>query len=225
VGGELTAADVARPGSVTGIVLAAGTSSRLGRPKQLLDLGGKPVLQHVLDAAAASTLDQIVLVLGHGAEEVAAKVRMPARGATVVNLEFAEGQATSLRAGLRAANPDAAAAVFLLGDQPGIRPRAIGAVVAAWRAGSGPAVQAAYEGRPAHPTLFDRSVWPELEGAVGDEGARGVLAAHPEWRSAVEVGGSPPEDIDTEEDYARVKVAFERTRRPGTGNAAAPQDP
>jgi molybdenum cofactor cytidylyltransferase len=168
------------------------------------------VLQHVLDAAAASRLDRIVVVLGHAAQDVAARLRLPPRSGILLNQEYAEGQSTSLRAGLQSAGPEAVAAVVLLGDQPGVRAEAIEAVVQAWRAGKGPVVQASYEGRPAHPTLFDRSVWSELGQVQGDEGARSILIAHPEWHSTVEVGGRPPEDIDTEEDYARVKAAFGR---------------
>jgi molybdenum cofactor cytidylyltransferase len=181
----------------------------MGRPKQLLDLGGRTVLQRVLDAAASSPLDAMVVVLGHAAEEVAASLRLPANAGLVINTGFAEGQSTSMKVGLRAVEPQSAAAVFLLGDQPEVRPDAIAAVVKAFRGGAGPAVQASYGGRPAHPTLFDRSVWAELETAVGDEGARGVLARHPRWRSAVEVGGIPPADIDTEEGYAAVLRRFE----------------
>lgn len=188
-------------------MLAAGTSSRLGRPKQLLELGGKSVLQHVLDAAAASQLDEIVVVLGHAAQDIGARIRLPARTEIVLNHEYAQGQSASLRAGLRSAGLEAAAAVILLGDQPGVRPEAIEAVVQAWRAGNGPVVQACYQGRSGHPTLFARSVWAELAHIEGDEGARSVLTAHPEWRSTAEVGGPAPEDIDTEEDYARAKAA------------------
>jgi molybdenum cofactor cytidylyltransferase len=189
-------------------VLAAGTSSRLGRPKQLLELGEKTVLQHVLDAAAASHLDQIVVVLGHAARDIAARIRLPGRTEIVLNHEYAQGQSASLRAGLRSAGREAAAAVILLGDQPGVRPEAIEVVVRTWRSGQGPVVQASYQGRPGHPTLFARSVWPELTHIQGDEGARSVLMAHSEWRSTAEVGGPAPEDIDTEEDYARAKAAF-----------------
>jgi molybdenum cofactor cytidylyltransferase len=82
------------------------------------------------------------------------------------------------------------------------------AVIEAWRTGSAPAVQATYQGLPGHPVLFDRSLWGELERARGDEGARGILATHPEWLNLVEVGGSPPPDIDTEEDYERVRALF-----------------
>ena len=191
-------------------MLAAGTSSRLGRPKQILDLAGKPVLQHVIDACEAAPLDQIVVVLGHAAPAIASRLHLSPRGGIVVNADFGEGQSTSLRAGLSAASTDAQAAVLLLGDQPGIRPRAIASVVEAWRGGRTLVVQASYGGRAAHPTVFDRAVWPDLEQAAGDEGARSILAGHPEWRSTVEVGGTPPYDIDTEADYARVKAAFER---------------
>jgi len=181
----------------------------MGRPKQLLDLGGRSVLQRVLDAAVSSPLDAMVVVLGHAAEEVAASLRLPANAGLVINEEFAEGQSMSMKAGLRAVEPQSAAALFLLGDQPEVRPEAIAAVVGAYRGGAGPVVQASYAGRPAHPTLFDRSVWAELEAAAGDEGARGVLARHPRWRSVVEVGGTPPADIDTEEGYAAALRRFE----------------
>lgn len=194
---------------ITAIVLAAGSSSRLGRPKQLLDLAGKPVLQHVLDGATEAGPDEVLVVVGHSAEQVRAAVRLPPGARFVPNPDHARGQSTSLRAGLRAAAPASGAAVVLLGDQPGVRADAIAAVAEAWRAGEGPVLQASYQGRPAHPTLFDRSLWPELEGAAGDEGARSFLASHPEWVRRVEVGGQPPDDIDTEEDYARVRAAFD----------------
>ena len=189
--------------------MAAGTSSRLGRPKQLLDLDGKAVLQHVLDAAEGGGLDEILVVVGHRATEIGAAVRLPPRARFVHNPDYAEGQSTSLRAGLRAADPASGAAVVLLGDQPGVLPAAIAAVVQAWRSGEGPAAQASYGGRPGHPTLFDRSLWLDLERSTGDEGARSLLAVHPEWLRPVAAGDRPPDDIDTEEDYARVRAAFE----------------
>ena len=140
------------------IILAAGSSSRLGRPKQLLDLGGRPVLQHVIDAAAKAGADEIAIVVGHAADQVAGAVSLPPQARLVHNPDHPKGQSTSLRAGLRAADPSAGAVLLLLGDQPGVRPDAIEAVAEAWREGEGPVVQASYHGRPAHPALFDRSV-------------------------------------------------------------------
>jgi molybdenum cofactor cytidylyltransferase len=194
---------------ITGIVLAAGTSSRLGRPKQLLDLGGKPVLQHVVDAALAAPLDEVVVVLGHAAREIGDAVPPKGRVRFALNPDFEAGQSTSLRTGLRAADAGSKAAVVLLGDQPGVRVEAVAAVVSAWTKGGGKVVQASYGGRPAHPTLFDRSVWADVDELAGDQGARSLLASHPHWVILVEVGGEPPADIDTQEDYLRVRAAFE----------------
>ena len=197
---------------VTGIVLAAGTSSRLGRPKQLLDLAGKPALQYVVDVLEVAPVDEIVVVLGHHAGEIAAALATTDRTRMAVNADFAAGQSTSFRTGLRSASERSQAAVILLGDQPSIRMEVVAAVVDAWRGGSGPVVQAAYGDVPGHPVLFDRSLWPEIERGVGDEGARGILAAHPEWQTFIDVGGTPPRDIDTEEDYALVRAEFEQRR-------------
>lgn len=193
---------------ITGIVLAAGSSSRLGRPKQLLDLAGKPVLQHVLDASARSPLDEVLLVLGHAGDAVEGAVTLPPRGRIVRNPAHDRGQATSLRAGLAQADPRSEAAVILLGDQPRIRPEAVRAVVDEFGAGHGPIVQASYGGRPAHPTLLARDLWPDLRELAGDEGARSFIARHRRLRSLVPVEGEPPEDIDTEEDYERVRALF-----------------
>jgi molybdenum cofactor cytidylyltransferase len=186
---------------ISGIILAAGTSSRLGRPKQLLDLGGKPVIQHVVNAALASPLDEIVVVVGHAAEEILAALPAHPRIRPVMNPDFARGQSTSLRVGLESCDDRSEAVVVLLGDQPEVPPQAIVAVIDSWRRDGRPIVQASYGGRPAHPVLFAREAWARLEGTQGDEGARSFLA---DGASAlVEMGGSPPEDIDTEDDYAR----------------------
>jgi molybdenum cofactor cytidylyltransferase len=199
------------PAFVSGIVLAAGTSSRLGRPKQLLDLGGRGVLERVLDAAGAASLDEVVVVLGHAAEEIEKAVAFGEGVRSVANPDYLLGQSTSLRAGLGAVTKEAEAAVILLGDQPGVRTEAIRMVVAAWRDGAGPIVQASYGGRPAHPTLLAMEVWPKLEELTGDEGARTFIAAHRRMRTLVEVGGEPPDDIDTEEDYRRVLSKYATT--------------
>jgi molybdenum cofactor cytidylyltransferase len=200
-----------RNSAVSGIVLAAGTSSRLGRPKQLLDLGGRAVLERVLDAARAASLDEVVVVLGHMADRIEEAVAFDDAVRIAPNPDYLLGQSTSLRTGLRAVSREAGAAVILLGDQPEVRTQAIDAVIDAWRGGAGPIVQASYAGRPAHPTLLAREVWPELEALSGDEGARTFIAAHHSGRALVEVGGEPPDDIDTEEDYRRALSKYPST--------------
>jgi molybdenum cofactor cytidylyltransferase len=181
----------------------------MGRPKQLLPLAGRPMLQHVLDAAEAARLDEVVVVLGPGAGEVWSALRPGPRTRAAVNPRAAEGQSTSLRTGLRAVDVEAEAAAVLLGDQPEIRPDAIDGVIEAFRRDGGPVVQAVYGGRPGHPVLFARAAWPDVEAATGDEGARRMVAANAERVRRVEVGGDLPEDVDTEDDYVRIRTRIE----------------
>lgn len=203
---------------LSGIILAAGSSTRMGRPKQLLPLQERPLLQHVLDAAVASCLDEIIVVLGHRAAEVCTAIKCPARVRLVVNTEYAEGQSTSLRAGLRAASPHAAAAAVLLGDQPRVTAPLIDAVAAAFLTSTACVVRPVYSASsdrrvPGHPVFLARRVWQEVDELRGDQGARALLAAHPEWLLEVPVEGDPPGDIDTWEDYRSASGA-RRTAAP-----------
>lgn len=178
----------------------------MGRPKQLLPLQGRPLLQHVVDTAVASSLDEIILVLGHRAREILSAITCPDRVRVVVNAEYAEGQSTSLRAGLRTASPYAEAAAVLLGDQPRATPQLIDAMAAAFRSAAACAVRPVYAGVggrrvPGHPVFLARRVWPEMDKLRGDQGARDLLGAHPEWLLEVSVDGDVPPDVDTWEDY------------------------
>jgi molybdenum cofactor cytidylyltransferase len=198
-----------RAGAVGALILAAGGSSRLGQPKQLLPLGGRPLLQHVIDAAAAAGLAGLVVVLGHDAEAVAAAVSLPPGARTTVNPRYRAGQSTSLHAGLRALAPEASAALVLLGDQPTVPASAIRAVVEAAGDAATPIVQARYGGRPGHPVLLRREIWEELLATGGDRGARELMAARPELVTGVEVGGTAPPDVDTRQDYELLRAAWE----------------
>lgn len=186
---------------VSGVILAAGQSKRLGRPKQLLPLAGEPLLTHVLRHAAASSLDETVLVLGHHASEIAGQVGAWGQR-LVINPDYQQGQSTSLRAGLEAIEPTASAVLFLLGDQPQVTGAMITALVDTFRAVGQPIVCAAYGGEPSNPVLFARSLFPELANVSGDQGGREVVRRHLDEVLLVEVGaGPPPRDVDTEEDY------------------------
>lgn len=195
---------------LSAVVLAAGASTRMGRPKQLLPLAGRTLLEHVLHAAASSRLDEIVLVLGHRAAEIAAAIELPARRPTrvVINPDHGAGQSTSLRLGLRSIDPRAGAAAVLLGDQPLITPRLIDRVAESFLAAALPAARPLWRdhmgGRvPGHPVFLARRVWPEIEKLGGDQGARSLFGARPELMLEVAIEGEPPVDIDEWTDYER----------------------
>lgn len=193
---------------LVGLILAAGASRRMGRPKQLLPLAGRPLLQHVVDAASGSRLAESVLVLGHAADEIRAALTLPTRCRVVVNPEPDAGQSTSLACGLAAVDAGAAAVVVLVGDQPGVTSALIDEVTAAFLAGDAPVVRPVWRtdgtATPGHPVVLARAIWPALAGLTGDQGARALFDAHPEWVHQIEIAGAPPLDVDDHEDYGRV---------------------
>jgi molybdenum cofactor cytidylyltransferase len=186
---------------ISGVILAAGRSSRLGRPKQLLDLFGEPLLRRVVHNAVASELNEVVLVLGHQAAEIQTAVGEWGQR-VVVNPDYADGQSTSLRVGLGAIDPLSEAVVFLLGDQPQVGPEIIDALIARFRGSGAPIVMPTYGGMPANPVLFASELFPELAVVTGDEGARAVVKRNSARVVRVAVSdGAPPRDVDTDDDY------------------------
>ncbi len=155
-------------GPVLGLVLAAGGSSRMGRPKQLAELDGRPLLAHVLRALEDAPVDGVVVALGAHAAEVQARVDL-GRAVPLVVRDWALGMGHVLASALTSAPArDHRASVVLLGDQPLVSGRSVARLVEAWRGGAGPVVTAAYGGRPGHPKLFDHRLLPELRRLSGD---------------------------------------------------------
>jgi molybdenum cofactor cytidylyltransferase len=187
---------------IAAIVLAGGTSSRMGRQKLLLPVrDGQALVRASVASVVAAGLDDVVVVLGRDAEAVAAALGEVPRGRTVVNRRYAEGQSTSLRAGLDALRPGTEAVVMVLGDQPLPEPSPIGAVVAAFRQGRRPIVVTRYRDGRGHPVLFAASLFDELQAVTGDEGGRAVIARHPALVTEVVVDAPMPPDVDTWTDY------------------------
>jgi molybdenum cofactor cytidylyltransferase len=188
---------------IVAVVLAGGASTRMGRPKQLLPLGGGTVLSTVVSRLLESPVDRVVVVLGCAAETVARAAALPGdpRVEVVENAEWAEGMASSLRRGIAAAG-DAEAVVIALGDQPGVDPGVVGRLVDAFRKGAPLAVPVHGEER-GHPVLFARSLFEDLLAVRGDVGAREVVRAH--WRQAARVAAAPLADLDTPEDFEELE--------------------
>lgn len=188
---------------IAGLVLAAGAARRFGAPKQLAELAGRPLLEHALAAMTSAPLDRVVVVLGAYADEIRARVDL--HGAeSVVCAEWTEGQSASLRSGIGALEGEAVAIAVALGDQPLLSPAAVARVLAG-RGRTYDAVRATYGGRPGHPIVLERALFPRLTALTGDTGAREVLA-DANVRE-VDCGGlGRPTDVDTLEELQAVRA-------------------
>lgn len=191
-------------GRVAGLVLAAGGSSRMGRPKPLLPFGRDTVVGAVCAAGLSAGLDPVLVVVGDRATEVrAALAGRPVR--PVENPEWRAGQGRSLAVGVCAlealdADPVLGTAV-LLGDEPEIAPPVIRGAVRAWRASGNPALRTWYRDRPGHPVVLGRTLFPDLRELTGDEGAAGLLEALGDRVARLRVDRPAPVDLDRPADY------------------------
>lgn len=200
--------DGERP-EVIGVILAAGTSSRFGSPKQLLRFEGRPLLEQVAANASQSKLDRVVVVLGHSAEEVRAQSDL-GRAEVTDNREFGTGCASSLLAGLAAAG-DCAALVLLLGDQPGVRSAVIDRVLEEWRADRPWAAVTDYRGELGHPFVFSSDAFDDLRALHGDKAIWKLIERSPERVRRIEIDLELPPDIDTVEDFERALTHWRNT--------------
>jgi molybdenum cofactor cytidylyltransferase len=191
---------------VTGLVLAAGGSSRLGTPKQLLAYRDTTLLGHVLDTARACPFDQLLCVIGGSADEIRARVDLS--GLDVVeNRHFGEGCSSSIAAALDAVDPGADLLVLLLGDQPGVTPATVASLLEG--RGDAPLAACAYEDGRGHPLAFARSTFAELEQLHGDKGVWKLLDRRASEVVDVPVRGPIPRDVDTAKEYRAIVAQSE----------------
>ncbi len=189
-----------------GLLLAAGTGRRLGRgPKALLPWHGRTLLAHQC-ATLRAVLDDVLVVLGAGAEQ--ARPLLPPGCRAVLNDAWAAGLAGSLQRGVAAIGPNVDVVVIALVDQPGMSAGAISRLLAVHRTGRVTVPTYGDGRRWGHPQVWDRRLLGvAAAGAEGDEGARRWLRAHPERIDQVPVPGDG-EDLDTPEDWRRISGAW-----------------
>jgi molybdenum cofactor cytidylyltransferase len=190
--------------SIAAVLLAAGRSSRMGAESKLLlphPVDKQPLLRHAAQSVLALGLIDVVVVVRPDLPALAAALA-GLRVRIVPNNDYAQGMATSLRAGIAALGSEAQAALVVLGDTPEVDPAVFAALLAAYRAEGRPMTLPVYGGIPGPPTLFSRAAFPALAQLTGDQGARRILVEHPDWVTRVPLPVALiPRDIDTPDDY------------------------
>ncbi|MGE5291059.1 MAG: nucleotidyltransferase family protein [Micromonosporaceae bacterium] len=203
---------------VAGLLLAAGRGARFGKPKALAEFRGERLADRGVALLRDGGAAPVIIVTGAAEVVVAGAI-------SVHNPAWRSGMGSSLSVALGAVPADAGAAVIALVDQPLIGPESVRRLIAAHRAGAGVAV-AAYHGVPRNPVLLAREHWAEVTDlAVGDQGARAFLRAHPELVCMVECGDTgDPADADTPDDLAALarRVSARGTPAPRHGPRSGP---
>lgn len=190
---------------VAGILLAAGSSTRMGENKLLLEIGGEPLLRRVARQAAEGGLDPLVVVLGHEPERTRAALAgldcMP-----VVNPDFASGQPSSVAAGIAALPEEVSAAMILLADMPFVNPEMIRGLVERRQLRGARLVISRYGEVQAPPALYDRSLFAELSNMTDGRCGREVISRHRDEAEALVWPSDRLADLDLPDDLARVRA-------------------
>ena len=199
-----------------GIILAAGESTRFGRPKQLLRLNDRCLIEWVLAAALHSKLSRIVLVLGYAHQEILQTLVEKLQHSKLsieINSEFKKGQSHSLRAGLSKVKDDFSAVMFLLGDQPMLNAATINILLERFWTDDKDICVPIYRGKRKTPAIFSRQFYNQLMDIQGDTGARQLIDGNPDRVLAVEVDNPICFfDIDTEQDFENLKKQLEKSK-------------
>jgi molybdenum cofactor cytidylyltransferase len=189
---------------ISGILLAAGESRRMGSPKALLRYQGQTFIERICTAFLTAGVDELIVVLGARAAELRRSLPTHVNLRTVENPRYFQGQLSSLMTGIGALSPESEAAVVNLVDHPLVTVETITALLASFRAAPLPILIAAYQGRRGHPVLFSSQVYGEILAAPLDQGAKVVVRKDPSRVREVQLDDPGIlADIDTPEDYTR----------------------
>ncbi|MCP4670808.1 MAG: nucleotidyltransferase family protein [Desulfobacula sp.] len=189
---------------IGGIILAAGSASRMGETKQLLPFKGRPILDHVIQNAIQSKLNEIVVVLGHGASEI--KQTIDFSGIKIVmNHDFLKGQSSSLIKGLENISPICNAAMFLLADQPLVTPSMINTIINEFKTSSLPVAIPYYNDIRGNPVIIAKSLFHQLNLLSGDTGPRILFKKFEKSILKVPIASNAILiDVDTKSDYEKL---------------------
>lgn len=188
---------------IQAIILAAGKSERMGRPKPLLPWGGRTLIEATIDGISRSLADGILVILGAARDEIEPVIAEYSVG-RAFNPDFGRGMLSSIQRGLKAVSRDARAVMFFLGDQPPPRPATINRLIRAYETTGRGIVLPVHRGRRGHPVLIDIKYKDEIGGLDPGIGLRQLMRDHPE--DVLEMRTESPwviYDIDTPEDYER----------------------
>jgi molybdenum cofactor cytidylyltransferase len=195
---------VERRESVAGVVLAAGTSSRMGRNKLLLDVGGQSLLRRAVRTAIDAGLDPVLVVVGHESERARSELaELPCE--SVLNAGYQEGIHSSVRTGIAAVPGRCAAAVVMLADMPLVDAEMVRTLIQRYFADRPPLVVSDYEGVDAPPILYDRSLFPELAVLEGEGCGKRVVKRHSAEAIRIRWPTRALTDLDRPDDLERIR--------------------
>ena len=188
---------------ITGIILASGFSERMARDKLLLEIGGMPVVERVVRAAKSSLLDDIILIYQNNrVKEIGKQYGVR----TVYNDSAHEGQSAAVKLGVRESRPDTDAFMFLVGDQPFLDPATINTLIECHASNPKDIIIPVYDGKRGNPAIFPSIFRDDLLALKGDIGGRAVIEKMGDRVKLVAIENSIANiDIDTQEDYERIK--------------------
>lgn len=199
---------------VSAVILAAGAAKRMGKPKQLLPLGHKPMVWWVANAACQSHVSEVLLVTGAYNNAVADAVRdLPVQ--VIVNTDWQQGQSTSVKKGVEAVRAGAKAVLFLLADQPLVSADLMNQILAVYDTTAKSIILPVFQTRRGNPVLFDLTCWREkLLQLEQDKGARDIIVSHPEEVATVQLESETVFcDVDTIADYKAMQILWKDNNR------------
>jgi len=188
------------------LILAAGASTRLGRPKQLVQVAGQPALQRVVSNATAVAGSAVSVVLGAHAADLTRMFQHSA-ASILINRDWQEGIGASIRCGVAALSPGCDAVLLLLGDQVAITAADLRRLIAAWNGQDTVLVASVYAGQLGVPAIFPRWCFSELTQLHGDQGAKSIINRHDSRLLRVPMPNAAY-DMDTDEDVAAMQERF-----------------